>query len=605
MLEGIVGLTIGATLGYITKHILSDVDMTEAVSNVKKRLITSLSDKYVFYTIDASGNILTCSESAQRVLHIPVSSIVGKHYSEFVWHEDLELADKIFAESCQGKESTTYTIRISTPSGPTEYVYVEITEATVTNRRGTILYVEGIAYNVSEREQAKSELQKLAFYDGLTHLPNRQYFTEHVTSMIASSHVSILLLDIDNFKRINDTLGHNMGDIVLTMIGERFNALVTEYAPNNCICARFGGDEFIFAIPDLTREEVSEFAKEILEMFVPPFITSDHSLFITATMGIATSPQDGATVGSLLRSADLAMYEAKHNNKGSFSFHEQVMNRRVEERIYYEGVVRNMVKHEDFDLVYQPILDVKHNKVCGAEVLLRAKTEKYGRIDIDNLISIAEDTGQIIPLGKSILCKACRECAELVTTYDLNIAVNVSLIQMNDPLFVPDIDTILTHAQVPAKKIVFEITETQLMTNFGGVRVKIDDLRNMGIRIAIDDFGKGYSSMSHVKQLPIDKIKIDKSFIDDIAGEANRRTRDIVAGMISIASLLNINTCAEGVENGHQLEVLSEMGVTQIQGFYVSESLTASSLLTFIEEYNERRDSSNRQCVESSECSSQ
>jgi predicted signal transduction protein with EAL and GGDEF domain len=454
---------------------------------------------------------------------------------------------------------------------------------------------------VSDYEQVKQENVELyhkAHYDDLTGLANRLKYNCQATKILATcialgEPVTVILVDLDNFKMINDSHGHQAGNVVLQEIAKRLNGLVKSRCvlatdvgryqhhispdhPCDCFAARLGGDEFVLVFEHMDRHEADIAGQSLVQELKEPVLINGIEVSASASVGISIYPWDGDDIHTLLKAADLAMYAAKESGKDRHMFYERSMNTKVERRVEAELAVRDMITKNNLVVYYQPIIETDTGEIVGAEALLRGKmaTDKF--FNPLELITAAEDTNLIIPLGALILKTACRFARRCIDMFgddcDMAVSVNVSAHQLTDPGFSCLVERTLHECDLTPDHLVLEITETMLMQNFNESERTLAKLRNIGIRISIDDFGKGYSSFSYLQRLPIDKIKIDISFVQSLG--IDNKANEIVKGIILMADALGMHTCAEGVETELQYKKLLEYGCEQVQGYYNHRALS-------------------------------
>lgn len=446
-------------------------------------------------------------------------------------------------------------------------------------------YLLGVIDDVTEHRAANARISHLAHYDALTDLPNRVLFREHLEQSLKwvrrGEHLAVLYLDIDQFKSVNDTLGHPIGDELLRAVAARLRACIRE----TDIVARLGGDEF--AIIQTAVEEskdVTELANRIHKALRETHEVAGHQLVADASIGIALAPNDGADPDQLLKNADLAMYRAKADGRGTYRFFEPGMDARMKARRALEFDLREAIMCSQFELHYQPLVNVRDNDVSGFEALLRWRHPKRGPISPVEFIPIAEETGLINQLGEWALRSACAEAATWPN--GIKVAVNVSPVQFKSGNIVQMVISALAASRLPAHRLELEITEAVLIRDDDIVLTVLHQLRSLGVRIAMDDFGTGYSSLSYLRRFPFDKIKIDRSFIKDIAEPDGSLA--IVQAVISIARSRNITTTAEGVETEPQLELLRTLGCAEIQGYLFSPARPSTEISKFLLSFRER-----------------
>ena len=383
--------------------------------------------------------------------------------------------------------------------------------------------------------------------------------------------VSVLSLDLDHFKSVNDTLGHPVGDRLLQAAADRMRACVRD----GDIVARLGGDEFaIVQIPSVQGLDTNALAARLIEVVGAPYDIEGHQVVVGASIGIAVAPADGVTPDTLMKDADLALYRAKGDGGGTFRFFETKMDARMQVRRTLELELRKAILKEEFELHYQPIVEVKTGKITSCEALIRWSHPDRGMIPPMEFIPIAEETSLIIPLGEWVLRNACSEAVRWPK--DVTVSVNLSPAQFKSPKLVQTIVNVLTDCGLPAARLELEITELVLLQDNDHALAILHELRNLGIKIAMDDFGTGYSSLGYLRSFPFDKIKIDQSFIRDLTSKEDSVA--IIRAVVGLSSSLGITTTAEGVETKEQLARLTKEGCNEVQGFFFSPPRPAAEI---------------------------
>jgi diguanylate cyclase (GGDEF)-like protein len=429
--------------------------------------------------------------------------------------------------------------------------------------------------DVTERRQAEASLAFMARHDALTELPNRMLFRERLEQAIASacsgSVCALLCLDLDRFKVVNDTLGHPVGDGLLCAVARR---LVIACRATDTV-ARLGGDEFAIVLAGLrTPEHAAMLADRILESFRQPFEVDGNRIVVAISIGIAIASDASIASETLLKNADIALYIAKSQGRGTYRFFQSDMDARVRELRAVEMELRNARPNENFELHYQPIVDLQTEAAVGFEALLRWNHPVRGQISPLDFIPIAEETGLIVPIGDWVLRAACQTAATWPPNID--VAINLSPVQFGGGRLFDSVQQALAESGLPPTRLVLEITESVLMQQSDDRLILLHRLRALGIRIALDDFGTGFSSLSYLRSFPFDKIKIDKSFIQDI--DTNKDSTVIVAAIIGLANSFGMTTVAEGVETEQQLATLREQGCKRVQGFLFSRPVQAAQV---------------------------
>lgn len=480
----------------------------------------------------------------------------------------------------------------------------ELYVSPVHNQRGIISHYIGVQTDITERKIAEENLIHHAFYDSMTGLPNRAFFTQQLTrAMIRTNRhpdylCAVLFLDLDRFKVVNDSLGHSAGDNLLTEIAHRLQKCLTEYQltplsnldfkisnclPPTALVARLGGDHFVILLEGISDiNEPSYIAEQIHQFFLQPFHINSHDVFISTSIGIAlsSSSYDGQT--DLLRDADIAMYHAKAQGKAHSAVFDKVMHDQAVARLQLENDLRRAIEREEFLLHYQPIVNLKTGKITGFEALVRWKHPERGMVSPAEFIPIAEETGLILPLGTWVLREACRQMKERQKNFTpLTMSVNVSAKQLLQGKFVEQVDEILVETGLESRFLKLEITETALIDNTELATEILWQLRQRNIQLSLDDFGMGYSSLSYLHRFPINTLKIDRSFVNRI-GMADTNTQ-IVRAIVTLAHSLAMDVVAEGAETAESVALLRALGCEYGQGYYFSKPLpveAAFGLLT-------------------------
>ena len=468
--------------------------------------------------------------------------------------------------------------RFRRPRGITTWVFVQA-EPVYDLQRQLSGYI-GSVTDISDRKRSEEEIRRIAYYDALTRLPNRAFFLEQLGRNIASARrtgrrSALLFCDLDNFKDVNDTLGHDKGDLLLQGIAERLSACIRK----GDTLGRLGGDEFVLLLPKVeSSRDAVQVARKIKEHLARPFDLDGHEVYTSPSIGIAFFPDDGDTVSTLLKHADMAMYAAKAKGRNRYQFFSEEMHRRAMDRVQLEAGLRQALARAEFRLAYQPQYDLASGRVVGVEVLLRWDHPDLGTILPDRFINLAEETGVILPLGAWVLRTACRQARDWSTAgfTDLHVAVNLSARQFAEPGLVELVRQELHDAGLVPGQLELEITEDVLMQHAEVARRTIDALRADGVRLAIGDFGKGSSSLVSLKELPVRRLKISRQFVRDVATDA--RDAAIVEAIIGLGRNLGVEILAEGVETAAQADALARLGCPQVQGFHFDRPLESDEI---------------------------
>jgi PAS domain S-box-containing protein len=533
--------------------------------------------------------------------HVALSTLL-----ERVHEQDRSQVQQWFADIQKQGECEGITHRVLDARGIMHHVRQQVETLFDEDRRPLQLY--GILQDITELRQAEDRIRELAFTDSLTQLPNRSLFKDRLGEALrlAKRHdrlLALLFLDLDHFKRINDTLGHRIGDLLLQATAERLRESLrasdsvgreSNDSPDNdrawlvCNIARLGGDEFTVLLSEIRRCEDAAIVAERIQMQLSrPLTLEGHEVFITPSIGIAIFPHDGDDAETLLKNADMAMYAAKHQGRNLYRFYDVSLNETALQRLTIENQLRKAIERHELSLHYQPQLDLPSGRICGVEALVRWQNPLLGSVSPLDFIPLAEETGLIIPIGEWVLRTACQQ-ARLWRDNGCNlarIAVNISVLQFMQPDFPKLVARILKETDLDADALELEITESLLMKDPDGATGILQDLKALGVQLAIDDFGTGYSSLSRLKQLPLDRLKIDKAFVREV----NTRPDDaaITTAVIAMAESMGLRVIAEGVENEAQLGFLRSRRCDEIQGYYLSRPLPVDQITALLQHHQQ------------------
>jgi diguanylate cyclase (GGDEF)-like protein len=513
--------------------------------------------------------------------------------------DERELVVDEFRRALRGKNAYDVDFNLQVPDGSSVRIHQETdfeTDAT-----GAIVKAFGTFQDITESWEAERKIRKIAFFDNVTGLPNRTYFMQRISEMLAlarrnESFMALMFVDLDQFKRVNDSWGHHAGDALLRQVSlrlqdslRRCDTMTRAGDPRDETFARLGGDEFVLLLPQIRRaEDAGSVARRLLEEFKQPFHIEQSDIHVSASVGISIYPSDGTDENTLLKYADIAMYQVKEAGRNGFRFYAPDMNTRTVERLNLETSLWRALENDEFILHYQPKIDVKSGTVVGAESLVRWRHPTIGLVSPAEFIPVAEECGLIVPLGKWVLDESCRQAAlwNEKNGCNIQISVNISAAQLQREDLIETIRVALHSAGLGPASLQIELTESTLMRDTEKNMEVLNGLRDMGVDVAIDDFGTGYSSLSYLKRLPINCLKIDRSFVHDMT--IDERDAAIVRGTIALAHNLELNVVAEGVETADQNEMLREFGCDEVQGYLFSPALPATEFIQWVHWFAER-----------------
>lgn len=440
-----------------------------------------------------------------------------------------------------------------------------------------------LTHRYEELKGNRDSMKKLAYTDYLTELPNRAAFSEMLDNVMltlrSDETIGIMDIDLDNFKNINDTLGHSYGDELLIDVSHRLKQAMDE----NDYLARVGGDEFMVLTQNIAdTASYEEKIKKIRNVFTFPFVLATKEYFVTVSIGVAFAPKDGKSSQNMIKNVDSAMYVAKANGKNTYAYFDYTFNQKLTEKIEIQSELRKAIEKDEFVLFYQAQMDLETKKTVGFEALIRWNHPQRGLVNPDEFIYLAEETGLIIPIGKWVLKTACRQLKQWSDEgyTDISMAVNLSARQFKDKDFVKLVDETIEETGIDPRRLELEITESIALDDLEYTISTINDLKRTGVHFSLDDFGTGYSSMSYLKRLPVSNLKIDKSFLDTVMEDQS--DQKIIQAIITLARNLNLHVVAEGVERFDQEQFLQEANCNMAQGFLYSKPIPRELAAEFL-----------------------
>ena len=557
--------------------------MIEADSEEKKRVLEE-SQRLAHigsWKFDIKKQELHWSEEIYRIFEVPRNEKPSYDvFLQIVHPQDREMVHKAYLNSLDTKKPYELVHRLLFSDGRVKYVKEECeTSFDIENRPlvsiGTIQDITEQKLLENMLKKQKETLSHLAHHDTLTGLPNRNLLTDRLSKAIALAKrdhtiFALFFIDLDRFKEINDSLGHTVGDEVLKEVSKRFQAIMRK----TDTLARLGGDEFTIIMESLKEgQDASRLAEKLLDILAKPINIQDHTLYLSCSIGISLYPGDGESAEDLLKYADAAMYRAKEEGRGDFQFYSSEMTMLAFERVVMEASIRSALKNNEFEVYYQAQVNAKESRLIGMEALVRWQHANMGLVYPSKFIPLAESTGLIVQLDRFVIKKAMKELSSWYKK-GLNpgiLALNLSMANLQQKDFITFIQSALQESECQAEWLEFEVTESQIMTNPQEAIKVLEELNHLGATVAIDDFGTGYSSLSYLKKLPIDKLKIDQSFIRDLPDDEEDVA--ITKAVIALAKSLKLNLIAEGVESSVQKDFIVSNGCDNIQGYYYAKAV--------------------------------
>ncbi len=531
---------------------------------------------------DLEGNYLYLSPSIRHVTGYAPEEVVGHTISEFMHPEDVQKRIDAQFETRLTKEAQTIVYRFRHKQG--HYVWIEASVQAVWKDSEIITDVITVSRDITERKAAEQKIEFLAYHDALTELPNRLLVRDRVRQAIAGAEreknkVALLFLDLDNFKTVNDSLGHTTGDVLLKAVARRLKDCVRA----SDTLSRQGGDEFLIVMPGVeSPEAAAPVLDKIRDHIQHPFEIEGNELTTSVSIGVALYPDNGRDFDTLLKKADTAMYRAKEQGRNAYRFFDAQMNVNAVEHLNFRNGLRRALERDEFILHYQPQIELANGALIGAEALLRWQHPDLGLVPPGRFIPVAEDSGLIVTIGEWVLREACRQAASWPECGGaaVSVAVNLSAVQFKRGNLEKAVLDALEASGLDPARLELELTESILIQDTEEVLATVRQLKALGVKLSIDDFGTGYSSLSYLKRFDVDKLKIDQSFVRDMATDPEDEV--IVRTIIQMAQSLDLRTIAEGVENERMLDNLKSFLCDEAQGFHIARPMPASDFVRFI-----------------------
>jgi diguanylate cyclase (GGDEF)-like protein/PAS domain S-box-containing protein len=568
---------------YVTRiYRLVDITPEFAVKNIIDTMTDGL------FVLDKDGIVRVANDTLLAMIGARRDDIIGKPVPKYFRHL---LTHTEWVELEKGVPMTNREIDFARPDGTA--VTVSLAVSVMRERQDDVLAYVCVVRDVTERKRSEERIRLLAYYDSLTKLPNRQLFQEQLRAGLAAAartkrRVALLFLDLDHFKRVNDTLGHALGDSLLQAVAGRLLGCVRQTRGSereaDATVARLGGDEFIIALYDLEQpEDAARVAERILAAVTEPVCLEQHEIAVTASLGISLYPHDGDDVGTLLKNADAAMYQAKEAGRNSYVLYDRTMDAAMYDRLSLQAKLRRALEQGNLSLHYQPVVVTQTKEIVAVEALLRWDDAELGWIPPARFIPVAEESGLILPIGDWVLKTACTQVRAWQDEgrTPLRVAVNLSSRQFRYRDLAASVRDVLRSTRLDSARLELELTESIIMHDAQHTRGTLEALKAMGVQLSIDDFGTGYSSLSYLRNFPIDTLKIDRSFIREIGAEPD--SGPIVAAIIAMANNLRLGVIAEGVETEEQRTFLQRQGCKLAQGFLFCKPLPPADLECWIQ----------------------
>lgn len=556
-----------------------------ALENATKNLTDIVNHAAVgILQITLSGHIRLANRNFCEMLARPDTDLLGRHVSEIIFEDDRRAVRQAWRRLLATEETMTLETRFILPDG--SHIWASNSISLIANEKGDAQYAVSVIQDITNRKGDEERIRHLATHDPLTSLPNRALLHDRLTQAIekarlARKQMGVLFLDLNRFKIVNDSLGHDIGDELLRRIATRLNGIVRE----GDTVARLGGDEFVIVLERIDEvTDITTVAANVLQAVAEPLRLAGHEISVSTSIGACIYPRDGTDAVTLMKHADVAMYQAKEFGAGTFRFYNPKMNVAVLDRLLSETGLQRALERQEFVLHYQPRFSAETGVIVAVEALLRWQHPEKGLISPAEFIPLAEEIGLISKIGEWVLQEACRQNRQWQRKGlpAIPVSVNVSSKQLQSSALLEILPRVLQGTGLESKWLELELTESSLMEDIDQVQKTLLDIRRLGISLSIDDFGTGYSSLNYLRMLPIDYLKIDRTFITGLVNDPDDSS--IVSATIALAHEMNLKVVAEGVTTQEQLRFLAERKCDQVQGYMCCRPLPADDLENFLAE---------------------
>jgi diguanylate cyclase (GGDEF)-like protein/PAS domain S-box-containing protein len=544
-----------------------------------RNLLLNLQPYYFFYTKNNEGRLTSISDAVVGMLGFTQEEFIERYGKDFMYGLRCDLESKLLIS--EYGYNIPYEMSIHDKEGMPRYI--EITEFPIFNDRHELVEIEGIVRDITEHYKVKNKMSNMLYYDTLTGISNRLHLEVLMEKLLLDnyrnkSHFAVLFLDLDHFKHINDTLGHDVGDILLQKIAES----IKESLNTHDIFARIGGDEFVIVLRNIEDIDLTAKVHELMELIRQPWMVKGYELNVSVSIGVALYPQDGKSIVDLMKNADIAMYKSKASGRDNFTFFEEHFNSHVHREMNLIQDMSEAIENDEFLFHFQPKVLLSSNEMISAEALIRWNHPKMGMIYPDRFINLAENTGLILKLGRWVISEACRSIAwfnKLIPAKKFNLSINISIRQFQHEDMYQILKDAIDQYGIDPSQLSIEITESIMMENNEDMAQKLNRIKSLNVGISLDDFGTGYSTLSYLDKLSIDELKIDKAFIDAIPQDGEKNI--LLDTIIAMGKTLNMTVVAEGVEHEYQRKYLEKKLCDIYQGYLFSKPVSKQECMRY------------------------